>query len=217
MDEERLLESGGHALEREILRAGAEEVAPAAARRRALMTLGLLAVAPTAAASVGATTGSTAARAGLKWLPKWGWALSVGGAAAVVGAIAVQQAGQPATLAPPVSSSSARRAMPAPNARPAVIPSAPDDTPPLERSSPAPTSSAALGTPNSTTRSISIRDEIKLLDRARAALAGGTPDKALALLREYSARHPGGELSREASVIREQATRAQRQAQPGAP
>jgi hypothetical protein len=53
----------------------------------------------------------------------------------------------------------------------------------------------------------SIRDEIDLLDRARSALRRGTPDLALAVIREYFARYPGGELRAEAEVVRREARR----------
>jgi hypothetical protein len=47
-----------------------------------------------------------------------------------------------------------------------------------------------------------LRDEIALIDGARAALAAGAPDHALTLLERYRARHPHGMLLPEALAMR---------------
>jgi len=47
-----------------------------------------------------------------------------------------------------------------------------------------------------------LRDEISLIDGARAALAAGSPAEALSLLERYRARHPRGMLLPEALAMR---------------
>ena len=47
-----------------------------------------------------------------------------------------------------------------------------------------------------------MRDEIALIDGARAALAAGSPGEALSLLERYRARHPHGMLLPEALAMR---------------
>ncbi len=53
-----------------------------------------------------------------------------------------------------------------------------------------------------------VRDEIKLLDEARAALAAGNATAALATLNRYARRHPAGVLAPEAWALREKALAA---------
>jgi len=48
----------------------------------------------------------------------------------------------------------------------------------------------------------SIREEIELLDRARAELRRGSPAGARRLIDEYLARFPSGELRNEAEIIK---------------
>lgn len=48
----------------------------------------------------------------------------------------------------------------------------------------------------------SIRSQIKLIDRARAAVGASQSQRALALVREYSAQYPGGAFTEEASLLR---------------
>jgi len=52
-----------------------------------------------------------------------------------------------------------------------------------------------------------LRDEIRLLDLARAALSMRTPQKALQELRQYFNAHPNGMLEPEAAVLRIEALR----------
>lgn len=46
-----------------------------------------------------------------------------------------------------------------------------------------------------------LRDEIRLMDRARAALRSGAPDQALSLLGRYTQRFPNGAFRQEATVL----------------
>ena len=65
---------------------------------------------------------------------------------------------------------------------------------------PAPDAPAADRRPPSGTGAL--RDEIALIDGARAALAAGSPGEALSLLERYRARHPHGMLLPEALAMR---------------
>jgi outer membrane protein assembly factor BamD (BamD/ComL family) len=64
------------------------------------------------------------------------------------------------------------------------------------------------GVPTAGPAALSIRAEIDLLDRARRALSGGAPDRALSLLNEYARRFPRGELRQEVEVVRIEALQA---------
>ena len=75
-----------------------------------------------------------------------------------------------------------------------------------KRSSPVPTAASEAG--SSAATAAAIRDEIDLLDRARAALARGTPDLALDILERYAVRHPRGQLRAEVALVRSDAERA---------
>jgi hypothetical protein len=52
-----------------------------------------------------------------------------------------------------------------------------------------------------------LRDEIALLDAARAALQQGNRTRALESLSQYQERFPGGILERESQLLRRHATR----------
>lgn len=226
MADERLLDTSELELERELLRAAAEDCPPPSARRRGLAALGLLAVATPAAAAAPAVTGALGGSSGAGGIAGgwstmagwglWQWGLVVGvGGAAIVGASAL------APLAPErvtAAAPSAARAAPALSAPlPAARAPALLDEPAAEATSPAPAEperSAATSRPRSAaptasaSRAASIRDEIDRLDRARSALGRGEPDVALTTLNEYSRRHPNGELRVEAAILRVDALRA---------
>ncbi len=72
-------------------------------------------------------------------------------------------------------------------------------TPPKARPSPG---AAPDAPPNDTSR---LRDEVALLDEARAAIASGSTDAALAALGRHRREHPHGFLSSEADVLRVEA------------
>lgn len=102
MDNDRLIDASDLPLERELIRAAAEETTPQDVRRRALAALGLLVIAPAAAVSVSATasaataTGTTAGAVGKTlWWQAWPFKLSVLlglGGTAVGGGITWQRA-----------------------------------------------------------------------------------------------------------------------------
>jgi TolA-binding protein len=52
---------------------------------------------------------------------------------------------------------------------------------------------------------VDLREEIQLLDRARAAVRAGEPNEALSLLAKYDRRYPRGQFRQEAQVIRVEA------------
>ncbi len=236
MVDDRLLETSDLPLERELLRAAAEEAPPSATRVRALAALGLLSVAtPAAAATSAAATGTaatTAGHAGLlgaHWIFKWGLVLGLG-ASAVGGAVVAERSlrGGDAEV---VSSAIEPTVSPAPTAAeerqgvgPEVDPDSEEieaEVPPEERTAsveheamparPVPTGSRARPAPKTPavpTGAVSIREEVQLLDRARAQVARHAPEAALATLGEYASRYPQGALREEAAVIRIEALRA---------
>jgi hypothetical protein len=65
----------------------------------------------------------------------------------------------------------------------------------------------ARETPTLTAGDAKLRDEIRLLDRARAALRMRAPQQALQELRQYFDGHPRGMLEPEAAVLRIEALR----------
>ncbi|HOU91166.1 MAG TPA: hypothetical protein PLU22_08980 [Polyangiaceae bacterium] len=216
MAEERLIDTSELPLERELLRAAAEESPPPSARRRGLAALGLLSVAvptaaaaaPTPAAGFGASWGSTAL-GGWSGIAKWGLVAVLGGAGAG-GAVALDRATRSEAVAPAAAPSTPEVAPPAPaRAPPGPVPAV-TEAPAPAASAPAvaPARPRPAAPPRDAAGAASIRDEIDRLDRARGALSRGAPDTALAVLAEYAARHPRGELREEAAVLRIEALRA---------
>ncbi|MBN2195391.1 MAG: hypothetical protein JW751_21410 [Polyangiaceae bacterium] len=226
MADDRLLDTSNVALERELIRAAAEEGPPPSVRRRGLAALGLLAVATPAAAApaalAAAGAGKTPGAAGLLgWnlLFKWGMVAAmfggaaVGGAVAFEGAIANSPPNEPTPVvhraSDPEGPGHQSQATPG-ESGPTRVQAEEDRAEALAAPpghSPA-TAAPATRPPRGTSGASSIREEIDLIDRARANLASGAPDRALAVLRDYSARHPRGELREEAAVVRIEALRA---------
>jgi hypothetical protein len=135
--------------------------------------------APPAKAATAAAAGSLAALriAGLS-------ALGVGGTVGLVLLLAHPSPPTPTADRPPPARSSAAPGAPAIGASPAMV------TPPAATAE-KPTAAAGGA----------LRDEIALIDGARAALAGGSTAQALALLERYRAHHPRGMLLPEALAL----------------
>jgi hypothetical protein len=134
------------------------------------------------------------------------------GAATVGGVVIVDRA-----LRPTESGSDPVAITAAVDPKPAVPQGAPAVTPPDEEAAPEPEPDPSAAGPKreaakprstETPRGITIREEVRLLDRARAALRSNDPDKSLALLATYASRFPRGELREEAAVIRIEALRS---------
>ncbi|HEY7371938.1 MAG TPA: hypothetical protein VIF57_07140, partial [Polyangia bacterium] len=98
-------------------------------------------------------------------------------------------------------------------ARPAAPPPAPELRPPAPEIAPAAGGAPSLPAPGSGADEGAaaapvtggMRDEIALIDGARAALGAGAPARALSLLDRYRARHPRGVLLPEALAMRVEA------------
>jgi hypothetical protein len=190
----------------------------------------------TTAAVGGSATRAAAKWSGRRrWRPTWGLVLGLGGAT-VGAAFALERMSRQAESSvvaptPPTQPSGVREvavkppapAMPAPRAGSPEAESTPPERVRAEPVRPVrstPPNAHATETPNSVPQSVtapaasdapapvSIRDEIDLLDRARAALARGAPEAALTILREYFARHPHGQLREEAAAVSIKAMRA---------
>jgi hypothetical protein len=247
--DDRLIDTSDSELERQMLRAAADEKVPADVRRRALASLGLLAIAPLGAVSTAAasTEGATAAVKALGWqasLAKVGAIVGIGGT--VLGAGAALEWSPPSGEAHIVDTASVSRpaapkpaskdpatartnettlsivskgrtpwALPTHDAsacshaaradRPRAAPARPvaasrsAPAAPLARAADAPLQPAAT----------SIREEINLLDRARAQLSRGNPGVASEIIAQYFARYPNGELRAEAELVRREARLAE--------
>lgn len=239
MADDWLIESSDSELERQLLRAAAEEKVPPDVRRRALASLGLLAIAPlgTVSTAAASTEGATAGVKALGWqasLAKVGAIVGIGGAVLGVGATLVRSPtnGEPHTA--PVS----KPAAPKPSvkhpttARPreaALSITSKGHSPWPLYSNTSPTARVARGVerpraaparvvaasrsafPVAAARETqaplqplvtSIREEIDLLDRARAQLSRGNPKAATEIIGQYFARYPNGELRAEAEFVR---------------
>jgi hypothetical protein len=259
VDDERLIDTSDSELEKRMLRAAADEKVPADVRRRALASLGLLAVAPPIAVSTEITSTKGATAAAAEWagwqvsLLKAGAVMGISGIVIGVGAIVVRtpashephlvntasvagsEGPKPVSIQPtdpprrgvmsdPTAASPWASARPAaarasstsalapslggPRPAPAVATSpgrlssvgASHDRTAGTRGAPAPGSDAPLHLP-----AASIREEIDLLDRARAELTGGNSVAATEIIGQYFARYPNGELRAEAEFVRREA------------
>jgi hypothetical protein len=241
--DDRLIDTSDSELERQMLRAAADEKVPADVRRRALASLGLLAIAPlgTVSTAAASTEGATSAVKALGWqasLAKVGAIVGLGGTVLGVGAAAEwsKAAGEAPVVSRPaaprqvskgpttarqsdaslsiVSKGQTPWALPMHDAsaypraagvdRPrspvrAAMGSRSAPTAPLARVVEAPLQPAAT----------SIREEIDLLDRARAQLSRGNPGAANEIVANYFARYPNGELRAEAELVRREARLAE--------
>jgi hypothetical protein len=183
-DPERLL-SRTTGLERALLVAAARERPPRELHARMRRALGL----PLLLSFAGAKAAAVA------------WAQV--GVAAIVTAGLVGTASSPPrepAASPASAPADVRPTSPAVHEVPAILPSA-APVPAEEAKAPkrAPTPAA----------SNDVRDEIRLLDHARAALLQHAPSRALERLAQYSQRFPRGVLRQEAAVLRIEALRAE--------
>lgn len=245
MADDWLLDTSDSELERKMLRAAADEKVPADVRRRALASLGLLAVAPlgtvsTAAASTELTTATGKALGFQASLAKVGAIVGLGGTVLGVGALVasppVNEPPRVVSATPASPTSSPKRPTTEPRAAGATdtklsITSKGRSPWPLHASAPStcpiatgeerrrPARARPVATNRSATASIStrpadtplqpaatsIREEIDLLDRARAQLARGNPGAAAEIIAHYFARYPRGVLREEAELVRREA------------
>ena len=222
----RLLEQGATPVERALLAAAAAERPNARLKRHAIAALGLLYVAPRAAAAKAAASGGVAAGASGKVLAaqvaKWCLVFGLGGGV-VAGWDMFSESNNE------VTSRAVTGVLAAAPVRPVATtktPTQPESLPPEDSVSkgepvsavqnsvrkPAESPSAAKSPMPAAVRvpapSRSIRDQVALLDRARLWLSQKAPQRALAVLSTYRTRYPQGVLREEASVLRIEALRA---------
>lgn len=179
-DPKRFLDGEGSDFERELLGSLAGEKPPRALTRRmrqGLIVAGLLTSAKTGIASFIAVAGLVSVGAGGGWLVYRHYAAPV-----PVVTVSATQAPAPVAL-PPVPAE-------APNA--VVVPSPGASERPREGAQP-PSAPSAQG---------DLREEIAMLDRARAAVRARDGKGALAALGDYQRRFPRGTFAQEATVLR---------------
>ena len=195
MDPERLEARDSTPFEYRLLSAARNESIPHEMKLR--MGQGL----PLGAATI---TSGTAAGLSLKLVTLV--VLGVAGIAGVVGFVLKQGDTSPAPRPP---SAIAEPAPTTPAALPAVV--AEPAEAPTETSMPAPsapgakrTAARASGGDSTATRGrdVDLREEIALIDDARAAIAAGAPGKALGVLGRHDRRYPNGVFAPEATVLR---------------
>jgi hypothetical protein len=213
-DSERFDDPSLEEVERLLLKAG-RAGAPAGAKHRALAAVSG-AVAASTIASGQAAAASVIVKSALV-SSKWLAVLSLTGAVAVSGAIAVRQShpvpaiassparGDFALHAPPRRASVPRQQIPpAPAPTLVATPAASSVAAPMGPASPAVAAAATLAHANaSAAPSFSV--ELSALDQARTAIADGEPARALSILDEYTANFPRGAMGPEAAVLRVEA------------
>jgi hypothetical protein len=196
-----------------LLRAGRRAPAPPRLRERALgaAAAGAAALATTKAAAgvAGAkASGGILGKVAIKWaLVAAVGATSVGAAYVVETRLASPEAADPAppavvTAASPVT----KVAPPVVTAAPSVAPPPPEDPPepppaaPVARSRPSTAEALPVAPPPE--RESALREEIALVDAARAAIADGDPAFALRRIEDHAARFPAGSFAVERDVLR---------------
>jgi hypothetical protein len=111
---------------------------------------------------------------------------------------------RPTVVTEPSSESAPRESVPAPESARQVQTIAP--VPSASVLSPAPSNrtSATTAKPGASASALrgDLREEIRLIDAARAAVTSHAPDQALTLLQRYTATYPTGVFGQEASVLR---------------
>ena len=183
---------GATDLERRLLSAAAAERPPDEMTRRMGLALGFTAVAAPATAVI--ATKVAAAKSITGWVAACTLAAAVTG-----GAVAIWRLSESPTPPPaPARVIAAAAATPVARASEAAAPAAvrPSHHASSRRRTTAPPASNDL------------RDEIALVDAARAAMAGGAPERALVLLHRYATSYPGGTFRPEVTVLRIEALAA---------
>jgi hypothetical protein len=191
---DRLLASDATDFERRVLEAALQKKPPQASSARMARALGVT------VATIGTATTATTAAAGAAVVSKataagatvlWPW-ISVGVlglvvAGAVVGTRASRDAGERRPPAPAVVAPAPPP--PAPSIQPAVV----TETQPAPVA-PSPRSRA--------TAAVALREQVALIDSARAALSEGESRRVLEILRRYQDKYPAGTFRPEATAIR---------------
>lgn len=191
----RLLSHGATDFERQLLRAVVSERPSALLRSRMQRGLGL--VGPLAwASNVKAMFGTTASKV-------------TGGIAVglvVAGGFAAVQLMPDSTAAPTSAAPVELSPLPAPEASPPLpVPAEPAPPVAVEASAARPAPALEATAPAADGDDGRLREEIALIDAARAALQRGDRARARASLSTYRERFPDGILSREANVLRRRA------------
>lgn len=216
----RLLEESDSQLERALLNAGVSYRVSPETRANTLAALGISGAAAMSATAAGlaappAISAAETAASSTVITATFGWA-KVLVALSTVGALAGIPAGYLAWRAhhapPPVALHRFTDALAGPIARatPRPPPPAPEEVQPAEPAAPAPAEQSAVrgaaapkpGAKPSSSANASLQAELTALDAARAALASGNAQGALAHLDAYGRAHPRGLLGLEAEVLR---------------
>ncbi len=193
-DPDRLVD-GGEDLEVTLLRSALPDAPSHGSKRTMLVALGIAGGVATASAE--ATAAATMAKVGIAGLLKW-VGIGVLGGAAMVGVVetVAPQAAPPARVeavdsAPPATKLAQQA--------PAHAPASPSARPEAVTTQSSPRTARSLEPVASTT---SLADEVRALDGARKALAGGNAKECLVKLDAYRADFPQGALGLEATVLR---------------
>jgi TolA-binding protein len=179
-DPERLLDAGASPFERYLLDAAANEKPPLELVSGMQAGLGL-----------GVKTGAIASAVGGSGVASYVAVAVVGFGAVLAGYMALQS---------PAKSQSMPASKPAPaEAAPtAEAPEAPEAAKP-EEAAPVP---KKVSTVSKSSAGDELRQELKLLDEARAALKSGAPARARSLLEQHARRFSNGSFRQEADVLR---------------
>jgi hypothetical protein len=201
---ERLSVVGATDLERRLLGAASQEEPDPELSRRMAAAIGISTAAAGAAVGTAtvlgpATTGAKAA-AGATALPLWIYAgvLVFGVAGVMVGT----RVWMSTATSPAASPAAAPRVVPAPP--PAATPAAPPAVVavPAEAEPLAPEPTPATRRHVAGIKPGDLRDQIAMVDAARAAVKAGAGDHALEILRRYHDRYPTGSFRPEAAALR---------------
>jgi hypothetical protein len=194
-DPRRLRDENHGPLAAALLQTGMSYRSSARARTGTLAALGLL-----------SSTALSTTMASATFFAKVGWAkLTAGVIATAVAAVPVAYYGWNNAKDEPAPASPAATPAPQTKADQMVKP-APAPTLDVEEPSPEPDTSKdgsnRRATGKHSTGSALLTAELKALDAARSALAGGNAVRALRLLDDYARRYPRGRLGLEAEVLR---------------
>lgn len=205
---ERLVSGDATDFERRLLDAALENRPSAAASARVARALGVSVTSIGTAAAAKALAAKTAGGGAVGSAATfWPWISAVTVGLAVGGSVVAVRARH--TVRPDAAPVSAPPLVPAP---PSAAPAAPDGEgtvgePPGRVSEPtwaprerASTTPASRRRPHAATIDGGLREQIALLDGARAALAAGSPQQALEVLHVYRERFPAGSFAPEATA-----------------
>ncbi|HKO52284.1 MAG TPA: hypothetical protein VJV79_31465 [Polyangiaceae bacterium] len=200
---QRLHREGATDLEQRLLEAAGREQPSAELSDRMARAIGISMSASGITSTGGAKAGTATVKAGnassslVPWIT--GGVVAVG--VAVGAFVATRPSATPSVASATPSASVATLLVATPESTPAVE-TPPSDAPAVDEPTSRPAASPALPRGRRGTAARELANQIVLVDAARSALASGSAQHALSIVRDYQSRYPSGTFRPEVSAVK---------------